>query len=200
VRNVSALVGINILLSVPWPPCAGPAAALVAVCLPVTDRALHLPPPPGVRHARGWTDSTPVSPQAVARVQSRQAEESVDDADPGESQPPSVSGVGGPLCRSDAGPTTHAGNAQLAERGRALYEREPSNGVPACVGCHRGTPSALAVARLAASARRAAAHEFQDRCPRTTACARDAQHRGTPERRRYARRREIALADRGSCA
>jgi len=137
VRRLSTLVGIGILLAAPVSIRAQNAApAAVAVCMPCHGPDAP-PPAPGappipkldgqhaeylvkqLREFKAGERQNPLMVPILKNLSKRQF--------------PAVAAhfAGQPAVRRPVE------NAQLAERGRALYEEgNAANGVPACIGCH----------------------------------------------------------------
>jgi cytochrome c553 len=154
VRKVSTLVGISILLSV----SAGlraqdKAAALVAVCLPCHGPAAELAPPaPGVPPFPRLDGQHPE--YLLKQLREFKAGKRKNDlmvpilANLNPRQFPALAAH----FASQAPAPPPAGNAQLAERGRILYEEgNAAGGVPACIGCH--LPNAVGAPRYPRLAR-----------------------------------------------
>ena len=153
-RNVSTLVGISILLSVPAGIRAQDnVAATVAVCLPC-----HGPDSDAVPSTPGVPPFPKLDGQHPEYLV-KQLREFKSGKRKNDLMAPILAKLSGKqfsaLASHFASQTPTArpgGDAQLAERGRALYESgNPEKGIPGCVGCH--LPNAVGAPRYPRLAR-----------------------------------------------
>jgi len=154
VRNFSTLVGIGVLLSIPSGIRAqDKMAAAVAVCLPchgpAGDAAAMAPGAPPLPKLDGQH-----SEYLVKQLREFKAGKRKNDLMApilAKISPREFPALAAHFA-SQTPTALAAGNAQLAERGRVLYEEgNTAKGVPACIGCH--LPNAVGAPRYPRLAR-----------------------------------------------